>query len=82
MTDDGKFEVGDTVICIKAPGIGKYPLEVGTVLTIARVDFGTLKRINPTSASECFRVELFKLYQPFGTHKILKRGIHAVYPDL
>ena len=85
MTDDGKFEIGDTVICIEAPGPDEYPLEVGTIFTITDIDYDwnpTLRRLGSLILGECFRAELFKLHQPFGTHKILKRGTDAGQTNL
>lgn len=74
MTADGKFEVGDTVICIKHPDPQAYPIAIGTVFTVRGIGIsGHLRRIDDTHG-ECFNPWLFELHRPFGTHRLLKRG--------
>lgn len=82
MTEDGKFEVGDRVRCVKHPDPQAYPLEVGTIFTITNMSTaGYLRRIKG-SFGECFNQDLFELVQPFGTHKLLKRGRDVCKTDL
>lgn len=81
MTEDGEFEVGDTVRCIKQSPKGAYQIEVGAVIQIDYVSSSVIKP--DRTADACYMMGLFELVQSFGTRRLLKRrGMNASQTDL